>query len=144
MNIQILLLLMTAIVAVAPVSVLSMSGGNYEISWSTIDGGGGQSSGGDFALVGTIGQPDAGEMASGDYKLSGGFWPRGPEALLQCIVNFEHFAELSLRWLDSPCDEGNNWCGGADLDLLGDVGLGDVCELAYWWLAECPLDWPWQ
>ena len=44
-------------------SALAMSGGDYEISWSTIDGGGGRSTGGDFALVGTIGQPDAGEMS---------------------------------------------------------------------------------
>jgi hypothetical protein len=40
-KIQRILLLITAIVAVAPVSVLAMSGGDYEISWSTIDGGGG-------------------------------------------------------------------------------------------------------
>ena len=50
MNIQRILLLMTAIVAVLPVSVLAMSGGNYEISWSTIDGGGGNSTGGDSEL----------------------------------------------------------------------------------------------
>ena len=116
---------------------------DYEISWHTIDAGGGRSTGGDFALVGTIGQPDAGQMAGGDYQLSGGFWPRGPMLAL-CFVNFEHFAQLSLRWLDSPCNEGNNFCEGADLDFSFDVGLGDVCELAYFWLAECPLDWPWQ
>jgi hypothetical protein len=107
---------------------------DYEISWHTIDGGGGTSTGGDFALVGTIGQPDVGEMVGGDYQLSGGFWPRGP--ILSCFVNFEHFAELSLRWLDSPCNEGNNFCEGADLDFSFDVGLGDVRELAYWWLAD--------
>ncbi len=121
---------------------IAMSGGDYEISWSTIDGGGGRSIGGDFALVGTIGQPDAGEMSGGDYDLSGGFWPRGP--LLSCFVNFEHFAQFALYWLDTPCDEGNNWCYGADLDWSTDVGLSDVRELAYWWLTECPLDWPWQ
>lgn len=33
--------------------------GQYEISWYTIDGGGGSSSGGPYTLVGTIGQPDA-------------------------------------------------------------------------------------
>ena len=142
MKIQILLLLMIVFVAVAPTGVLAMTGGDYEISWSTIDGGGGRSSGGDYALVGTIGQPDAGEMEGDDYKLAGGFWPRGP--LLSCFVNFEHFAQFAMYWLDSPCNEGNNWCQGADLDFLGDVGLGDVCELAYWWLAECPSDWPWQ
>lgn len=42
MKIQILLLLVIVFVAVAPVSVLAMTGGDYEISWSTIDGGGGR------------------------------------------------------------------------------------------------------
>jgi len=116
--------------------------GDYEISWSTIDGGGGRSTGGDYAVVGTIGQADAGEMSGGDYQLSGGFWSRGP--LLSCFVDFEHFAQLALYWLDTPCDEGNDWCFGADLDWSNDVGLSDVRELAYWWLTECPLDWPWQ
>jgi len=143
MKIKKLLLLVTAIVAVAPVSILAMSGGDYEISWSTIDGGGGRSAGGDYALVGTIGQPDAGDMAGGDYELSGGFWPRGPIPVL-CFVNFEHFAEFALFWLDSPCNEGNNWCEGADLDYLGDVDLEDVKVLADYWLSACPEGWPWE
>ena len=145
MKIQILLLLVIVFVAIVPVSVFAMTGGDYEISWSTIDGGGGTSTGGNFALVGTIGQPDAGEMEGGDFTLAGGFWPPlFSPAILLCFVNFEHFAELSLRWLDSPCNEGNNFCEGADLDFSFDVGLSDVGELAYWWLAACPPDWPWQ
>jgi hypothetical protein len=47
---------------------------NYEITWFTIDGGGGQSEGGGYTLVGTIGQPDAGVLIGGGYTLSGGFW----------------------------------------------------------------------
>ncbi len=133
---------MTVIVAVAPAGVLAMSGGDYEISWSTIDGGGGRSTGGDYALTGTIGQPDAGEMSGGDYKLAGGFWPGGPIPAL-CFVNFEHFAEFALYWLDTSCDQ-NNWCEGADLDYLGDVDLEDVKVLAYYWLNDCPPDWPWE
>jgi hypothetical protein len=31
----------------------------YELPWHTIDGGGGTSSGGQYVLTGTIGQPDA-------------------------------------------------------------------------------------
>ena len=143
MKIQRILLLVTVIVAVVPVSVLAMSGGDYEISWSTIDAGGGRSTGGDYALVGTIGQPDAGEMAGGDFELSGGFWPGGPIPAL-CFVNFEHFAAFALYWLDAPCNEGNNWCQGADLDYYGDVDLEDVKVLAYYWLNECPEGWPWQ
>ena len=44
------------------------------ISRSAFVGGGGDSNGGQYALVGTIGQTDAGDMSGGDFGLSGGFW----------------------------------------------------------------------
>jgi len=47
---------------------------SYSIDWFTIDGGGGTSSGGAYSVSGTIGQPDAGRMAGGNYTLDGGFW----------------------------------------------------------------------
>jgi len=47
---------------------------SYSIDWSTVDGGGGTSTGGVFSVSGTIGQPDAGVMAGGNYSLVGGFW----------------------------------------------------------------------
>jgi hypothetical protein len=47
---------------------------SYAISWWTVDGGGGASQGGPYALTGTIGQPDAGGMAGGTFALRGGFW----------------------------------------------------------------------
>jgi hypothetical protein len=46
----------------------------YAIDWFTLDGGGGQSSGGAYTLNGTIGQPDAGISSGGAYTLHGGFW----------------------------------------------------------------------
>jgi len=46
----------------------------YSINWFTLDGGGGQSSGGDYTLTGTIGQPDAATSSGGAYTLQGGFW----------------------------------------------------------------------
>lgn len=46
----------------------------YAIDWFTIDGGGGQSSGGAYALVATIGQSDAAMSSGGAYTLHGGFW----------------------------------------------------------------------
>jgi hypothetical protein len=55
--------------ASAPVAV------NYEITWFTIDGGGGESTGGTYTLGGSIGQPDAGSLTGGGYTLNGGFWP---------------------------------------------------------------------
>jgi hypothetical protein len=46
----------------------------YALDWHTIDGGGGTSTGGVYAISGTIGQPDAGKLNGGPYSLSGGFW----------------------------------------------------------------------
>ncbi len=46
----------------------------YAIDWFTIDGGGGQSSGGAYTLHGTIGQSDAATSSGGRYTLHGGFW----------------------------------------------------------------------
>ena len=59
------------------VPVLAQSGGGYDLSWATVDGGGALSTGGGYALGGTAGQPDAGLLAGGDYTLGGGFWPGG-------------------------------------------------------------------
>ena len=52
----------------------AQTGGGYDLTWNTMDGGGGLSSGGDYSVYGTIGQPDAGAMNGGDYSLQGGFW----------------------------------------------------------------------
>ena len=47
----------------------------YSIDWYTIDGGGGTSTGGVYAVSGTIGPPAAGgPMTGGNYSLTGGFW----------------------------------------------------------------------
>jgi hypothetical protein len=54
--------------------VAAQGSGGYDLTWSTIDGGGGESEGGGYSLSGTIGQPDAGVLTGGGYTLSGGFW----------------------------------------------------------------------
>jgi hypothetical protein len=49
----------------------------YAIDWYTVDGGGGTSTGGNYTLSGTVGQPDAAAtpLSGGTYTLQGGFWP---------------------------------------------------------------------
>jgi hypothetical protein len=48
---------------------------NFDLSWFTVDGGGGFCAGGVFELEGTAGQPDAGvPMTGGNFSLVGGFW----------------------------------------------------------------------
>jgi hypothetical protein len=63
---------------------LAQSGGPFDLTWYSIDGGGQTncaSTGGSFALSGTIGQPDAGPpLGGGTFGLGGGFWPGGAAA----------------------------------------------------------------
>lgn len=68
-----LALLVAAILGAS--AALAQTGGGYDLTWSTIDAGGGSSAGGGYQLAGTLGQPDAGATLSGGiYSLSGGFW----------------------------------------------------------------------
>ena len=51
-------------------------GSGYEIGWWTVDGGGYETlESNDYSLFGTIGQPDAGRLSEGGYRLIGGYWP---------------------------------------------------------------------
>ncbi len=68
------LTLLLIVALLVPAIALAQSGGGYDLSWNTVDGGGGTSSGGAYTLSGTLGQPDAGAMSGGDYTLTGGFW----------------------------------------------------------------------
>ena len=56
-------------------SILSATAQTYSIDWSKVSSGGGTSTGGVYAVTGTIGQHDAGTtMSGGNYSLTGGFW----------------------------------------------------------------------
>jgi hypothetical protein len=70
------ILLLLALIALLLASVArAQSGGGYDLTWSTVDGGGATwSAGGGYALGGTVGQPDAGVLSGGGYTLAGGFW----------------------------------------------------------------------
>jgi len=65
-------LILLILVALVPTLGFSQS---YSVGWSSVSGGGGTSTGGVFAVSGTIGQPDAGTpMSGGNYSVTGGFW----------------------------------------------------------------------
>ncbi|MDX9953579.1 MAG: hypothetical protein RBT75_05765 [Anaerolineae bacterium] len=56
----------------------TQTGDGYELGWWTVDGGGTQLAGGDFVLLGTVGQPEAGNaLSGGGFELGSGFWPGG-------------------------------------------------------------------
>ncbi len=114
--------------------------GGYDLSWHTIDGGGGVSNGGEYILRGTIGQPDAGYMSKATnwpprkYELFSGFWSEAPF----CVVDFYHYARFAEYWLET----------GSDLpaDLYEDEeDIVDYFDLAIFvdeWLHNCPYGWP--
>jgi len=61
--------------------VVAQTSGLYDLSWHTIDGGGGSATGGGYTLTGSVGQPDAGAaMTGGGYSLKGGFWNAGGDS----------------------------------------------------------------
>jgi hypothetical protein len=72
------------LLVVAPVTVQAQKGGEYDLTWSTIDNGGETgSSGGDYSHSGTAGQPDARNgITGGEYTVLSGFWP-GEQILIQ-------------------------------------------------------------
>ncbi len=81
---------------------LSQSGGEYDLTWSTLDGGGEMFlQGGPYELGGTIGQADAGgQSGPGGYELSGGFW--FGETGTPCVTS-----------IDCANDPNNNACNAA-------------------------------
>lgn len=81
--------------------------GTVDLSWSTVDGGGGTSVGGLFELSGTLGQHDASEpLVGGDFSLIGGFWSGAGDVIGDCSTH--------------------NW----DHDSDGDVDLGDFSQFS--------------
>jgi hypothetical protein len=107
---------------------------SYDLTWSTVDGGGTMTaSGGGFELSGTAGQPDAGALTGGPFALTGGFW-FAPPCPWDCagagdgVVDVVDFLALLAEWGQAsvPCD----YDGGG-------VAVTDFLELLAHWGA-CP------
>lgn len=110
----------------------STAAAQYDLSWYTIDGGGGMfSTGGAFEVSGTIGQPDAGVMSGGDFELQGGFWPGAAEPF--CIGDLNGDGSVSLADL-SILLSNYGTVGGVDpedgdIDGDDDVDLSDLAVM---------------
>lgn len=124
--------------------VASAAAQNYEITWYTIDGGGGTSSGGGYEVSGTIGQPDAGFASGGGFELDGGFWAaslEGPpppclgDLTMDGAVGSSDLNILLSNW---DCPDPTDNCQGADLvGGDGDVNSSDLNVLLTAW-GPCP------
>ncbi len=74
-----------ASLAVAP-PARAQSGGPYELTWSTLAGGGftfSSAPGSGYRLGGTVAQPEAGTATGGPYALKGGFWNLSGASLVE-------------------------------------------------------------
>lgn len=118
-----------SIATVAAVFLASGAHAAFEIPWFTVDGGGAmRSTGGNFELSGTIGQPDAGTMAGGPFTLTGGFWVTsivdtcGSGGTVN-LADADRLAGCSSG-PDSP--EVASSCNCVDFDGDGDVDLEDA------------------
>jgi hypothetical protein len=106
------------------------------LDWFTIDGGGGTSTGGAYAISGTIGQPDVGRFAGPNYTLVGGFWSVIPQDSIRRVKIKKRAGQLVLSWpAEAPAvvvqsatqltPAGGNWT-----NIAGDpVRVGDEFEL---------------
>ncbi len=68
-----LILTMLTVAACLP----AQSGGDYDLTWNSLDAGGLILYGGDYEMAGTVGQPETLLLSGGDYALSGGFLQDG-------------------------------------------------------------------
>ncbi len=101
----------------------------FEISRSTIDGGGVMNSvGGGFELSGTVGQPDAGVLSGGGFTLAGGFWfGQSPgDSNEDGGINLLDYAELNACASGPDSEIVTPSCACFDLDGDQDVDLEDV------------------
>jgi len=123
-----------------------MSPAAYDLSWWTIDGGGGvNSSGGGYDLGGTIGQADVGMSSAGGYTLTGGCWPGAIEsgAVPPCAIydlNHDGFIDLDDINLVIYNSIFANQPYNPTYDLIPDgiVDIADVFEVAIHFGESCP------
>ncbi|MFM9997040.1 MAG: hypothetical protein ACKVU4_14715 [Phycisphaerales bacterium] len=111
-------------------------GPNLDLSWSTIDGGGGVSTGGGFSLHATIAQPDAGAMAGGAFELAGGFWAGGGPP--PCYPDCNGSGSLSVA--DFGCFQGKYVLGDlyADCNGSGALSVADFGCFQGKYVLGCP------
>jgi len=67
-------LLWILVLALGGADARAQSGGDFDLSWNTVDAGGGISKGDDSVVAGSIGQPEAGRSQKSAFRLTAGFW----------------------------------------------------------------------
>lgn len=109
----------------------------YDLSWHTIDGGGGTSTDGTFEVSAIAGQPDPIILTGSGYVLTGGFWsafeaqPCPADITDDGLINVSDLLALLAAWgaCGPPCPP--------DINSDGNVNVTDLLTLLAAWGA-CP------
>jgi hypothetical protein len=125
---------------IALLAAADVAANDFSLDWWTVDSGGEMfTTGGDFELSGTVGQPDANTIVmtggEGEYELTGGFWAVSlaePEPIPGDLdgdgdVDLTDLARLLAAY--GSCVGDPDYDPAADLDGSGCVDLPDLAIL---------------
>jgi hypothetical protein len=117
-----------------------LGGGDFAVTRFTVDGGGGTSSDGPYLLSGSIGQPDAGQMAGGAYALSGGFFSGQVNSPPSCPGDTDGSGAVDIDdIINVVLDFGSDGSGhNGDADGSGVVDIDDVIFVVLNFGNTCP------
>ena len=107
----------------------------FSIPWSTLDCGGGATSGGAIALRGTIAQPDStasAALSGGTFTITGGFWPAAPcpaDYNLDASVSVQDIFDFLAGWFASD--------PRADFNGANSVTVQDIFDFLASWFNGC-------
>ena len=128
--------LLAAGFAVVTAALAASGPADYDLSWNTMDSGGGTSAAGDLELSGTIGQAEAGVlMTGGGFELTGGYWRAGTEVPPSCPADLDDDGTVGIT--DFLIVLGAWGTPGGDIDGDGDTGITDFLAVLGAW-GPCP------
>jgi hypothetical protein len=142
MNFRIILAPLSVVLIAVSAAVLAdgLAGpSSFDLTWHTIDAGGGISTGPSLQLHGTIGQPDAGfTLVGGNLELNGGFWPASSTGVNPCPADVNGDLMVSITDLLAVISSwGQTGPNPADVNSDGVVNIADLLAVIAAWGA-CP------
>jgi hypothetical protein len=110
----------------------------FEISWYTMDAGGGVASGGGFTLNGTIAQSaDVGEANfGGPMHLAGGYWSPGV-ITPACPIDFNRDGVVSVQDIFDFLTAWNNGDAVSDFNQENGITVQDIYDFLFAWTLGC-------
>ena len=113
-------MILLSVIILTPTMAMPQSGGTFAIQKSVIARGGGSTTGGSFALDGTMGEAEAGSTSTGGtFSLGSGFWGGGMLTAHRSTL-FDYDADGRIRHL---CFSSYNRCWYLQQSQAGLFGM---------------------